>query len=351
FGGGVEGLFLRSAEGPVIRLDTGNFLQELTQAQAIVLQASPDELGLSLENQKYIHNALQEKPFFAVVAPDASQEYIDLLREQTTIFDKLLVSEELSCFSALLQHIVPEMNRQDLADYIQRDLTNDIQAQGPNIQEYCSSDYWESRAQSPGIPGLNVCYASSPRWINKAMHNTQVSALDSVLKNAVEELQISTLRPTLLEYGCGVGRLARFCTKYTTYHGTDISPSMIAKAQQLVPDTPFCTTEQLEQSPFPKMDIFMTCTVLHHNREEEQLKILRNCAQMAKSRVRLILLEDFIGPQKKSNNMFPLNISRIQSLVSRSFGGMCTLSSFRLLGYKPNTFLQRTALLELKIER
>jgi SAM-dependent methyltransferase len=183
------------------------------------------------------------------------------------------------------------------------------------------------------------------------MHNTQVSALNSVLKNAVEEVQISTLRPTLLEYGCGVGRLAKLCAKYTTYHGTDISPSMIAKAQQLSPDIPFYTTDQLEQSTFPKMDIFMICTVLHHNREGEQLKILKNCAQMAKSKVRLILLEDFIGPQKKSNNMFPLDISRIQSLVSKSFGGMCTLSSFRLLGYKPYTFLQRTALLELEIER
>lgn len=100
----------------------------------------------------------------------------------------------------------------------------------------------------------------------------EVENVLSQLKNLVPELS----REEMLDFGCGVGRLARHFLKYfQKYNGTDISENMIKKAREINKDFKaefFVNDADLKIFPDDKFDFIYSGIVLQHLPNKEFIK-------------------------------------------------------------------------------
>lgn len=342
------GLLTAAKDEAPVPLDANGIETALATAEAVLFDRGAGRAVLPHRVASVLKGALETLPFFAV--SDDSQ-FTLLPVPELTVFDRLIVTEPLAGYPASLQLVVPDDTADAILNAVWNDLSDDVVPMVKASDSYSPADYWEDRAQTALLPGRAVCYGAAPRHINKSMHAVHIKALDLAIRRASRKTRRTAALPTLLDYGCGIGRLASTCMPHVTYHGTDIAPSMIASARLLYPTLPFCTTSELKSAQFPTMDIAMLNTVLHHNPKNDRLAILRDCAALAGRFMRVILLEDFIGPNAPAANMFPVRVADVLDEIADCFGGSCTLSGMKLLGYKPNDYLQRTALFELEIQR
>lgn len=325
---------------------------------AIVLDVAPDAPSLPKPVRSFLSGLLGHVPFFAVHSGGAGGPTETPLETWAatngSIFDRFVLTGppearedykgpllplELAPGASLLAAVFADL-RSEMAE------SHEIEA------DYTPAGHWEARASRFGTSGRSVCYANAPRIINKMMHATQIEALVPAVRRAGLAMKHGSALPDLIEFGCGIGRLARTCRPHVRYHGVDISRSMIDFARVLNPGSRFFTTQTLGTADLPLMDIVMTVTVLHHNDRDERLKLLGSAAGLARDRVRLILLEDMMAPsQIKSQNMYPLSIESLQDEIAVAFGGTCTQAGFQLIGYKPHDLLPRTGLIELDVWR
>ncbi|TML32379.1 MAG: class I SAM-dependent methyltransferase, partial [Actinobacteria bacterium] len=74
-----------------------------------------------------------------------------------------------------------------------------------------------------------------------------------------DELGLPAARGRVLDFGCGVGRLARpFSARFEEYVGVDVAEGMVARAQELHADLANCTfvaAADLTQLPEASFDL------------------------------------------------------------------------------------------------
>lgn len=323
----------------------------LDTIQAIVLEHHPESPDVPLYVRRHIANLVGHIPFFAVYSENGDPAFKSWVTAHSTIFDRRVISRPVPGPPDLPPPLIspPET---PLMETVFKDLQMEVAPTFEYRESYTPAGHWEARAQQFGLSGRAVCYANAARATNKMMHAVQIEALEPAIARAAACMRRGAAAPNLLEYGCGIGRLMSYCQPHTTYHGADISRSMIDTARQLNPRGRFFTTRTLGTAAIPEIDIVMTVTVLHHNDRSERRKILKNAAKLAGGRIRLVLLEDLMVPaQIKSRNMYPLSIESLLDDIAMSFGGTCIQDGFQLLHYKPNDLVLRAALIELEIWR
>jgi SAM-dependent methyltransferase len=131
---------------------------------------------------------------------------------------------------------------------------------------YRPSAYWEDRARRFAAEGAGlaaVCAYGMPEFYNRAIHLEQRLALRPWLK----------VKPgtRVLDVGCGVGRWSRLvAARGATVTGVDLSPTMIAQAQQRaeaqgVADRCRFRVQDLSQLNLgEQFDLVLGVTVLQH---------------------------------------------------------------------------------------
>lgn len=347
----VDGAFKVGPDARARPIDAAAFARALANARAIVVEGDISKIALSPRLRIRIDDALSFLPFFSILPDRVSPAHIEWLQKNLTVFDRVLTGKPRAFCHGSFQLITRTDDRGECIARVLADLASDVETTEPEGAPYSPARHWQARGQAEGLVGRAVCYAQAPRIINKSMHAVQVAALKPAIARAARASEDGHSKPNLLDYGCGVGRLASVCQPHATYFGTDIAPSMIGRARALHPDRSFFVVDELQESDLPKFHILLFSTVLHHNDSSRRREILANCERLCSRRARLILLEDFIGPGRNAENMFPLTISGLLDDIAATFGGTCDLSGMRLLGYKPNDYSQRTAILELDLDR
>jgi len=106
---------------------------------------------------------------------------------------------------------------------------------------------------------------------------------------------------TILDYGCGVGRLS-VLFKPKNYTGMDISPEMLKIAREKHPDYTFIQMTQL-----PKTDIFFTANVLQHNND----KVVKSLDIPAKE----LYLYEIVGKGEHKPHLYPRTIEDYEMLL------------------------------------
>jgi Methyltransferase domain len=325
-------------------------LPEMETVQAIVLEALPGSRDVARPIQRRLAGMTGHVPFFAVHSGERNCPLAAWAGAQGTLFDRLVVPPSLPAPGFPLPLVLA--SEQSPIEAVYKDLQTEIAVSFEHEADYTPAAHWEARARQFGPSGRAVCYANAPRILNKMMHKVQIEALVPAIARAAAQMKRGSFPPSLMEFGCGIGRLARYCTPYVRYHGADISRGMIDTAREINPGRRFFTTPTLETATLPEIDIVMTVTVLHHNDRAERLKILASAARLAGRQVRLVLLEDMMSPaQIKSRNMYPLSIESLLDEIAATFGGTCTQAGFELVYYKPNDLIPRTGLIELDVLR
>lgn len=127
-----------------------------------------------------------------------------------------------------------------------------------------------------------------PFWAMTGNNKFGHWALDDFLKTGTNEvnnlmevakrLQYPVGRDSVLDFGCGVGRLARaFRTYFQNYHGVDVSESMISKANELnasLAQTSFILNKEENLRIFSEaeFDLVYSFAVLQHIPKKSTVK-------------------------------------------------------------------------------
>ena len=107
------------------------------------------------------------------------------------------------------------------------------------------------------------------RWTTEDFLATGVDEIEAVLAR-LAELGLGTQRGRALDFGCGAGRLSHglAAAGFAKVLGCDISPTMLEKAREIVPD-PACrfvqvTGTDLSAVETDSVDLVYSCRVLQH---------------------------------------------------------------------------------------
>ncbi|MFC5062711.1 class I SAM-dependent methyltransferase [Actinomycetospora atypica] len=107
------------------------------------------------------------------------------------------------------------------------------------------------------------------RWTPEEFLATGVTEIDALTKR-LGELGLDVGRGRAVDFGCGAGRLSHGLAQagFAEVLGCDISPTMLAKAREIVPD-PACRFLQVAGTDLAavetdSVDLVYTCRVLQH---------------------------------------------------------------------------------------
>ena len=107
------------------------------------------------------------------------------------------------------------------------------------------------------------------RWSPEEFLATGVAEIDTVI-GRLTELGLEPARGRALDFGCGAGRLSHGLAQsgFEEVLGCDISPTMLAKAREIVPD-PACRFLQVAGTDLSavesdSVDLVYSCRVLQH---------------------------------------------------------------------------------------
>ncbi len=169
--------------------------------------------------------------------------------------------------------------------------------------EYKPERYWEQRAKICHGEGFEaVCGFGCSARENFAMAEVQSAALDRALKT------IDFRGKEVVEIGCGIGRWTpMFLRRGAHYVGMDISPTMVERARQRVPESEFRRMDG-ERLPFEdgSMDLIFSVTVLHHNRYEQQTALIKEMIRVCRVGGWIFLMEGISEMERATFfNMFP----------------------------------------------
>ncbi|MDH3327717.1 MAG: class I SAM-dependent methyltransferase [Desulfobulbaceae bacterium] len=166
--------------------------------------------------------------------------------------------------------------------------------------EYDPEKYWGARAKSSeGSPLAAVCVFGALQSENESASKVQIRAIRKILKGLDLEGK------TVLEFGCGVGRLIPLFKKVRSrWHGVDISDDMLSMARNV---HGYAELTKIINHKIPyanlSMDFAYSVTVIHHNPYGDQEKIASELSRILKKGGYLLILED-LG-EKGQFNMFP----------------------------------------------
>lgn len=129
---------------------------------------------------------------------------------------------------------------------------------------------WEDLGRvDPFWAVLNVPSRRHGQWDPAEFFATGKREIDSLMKSA-EELALPRQRTSALDFGCGVGRMARsLASHFESYTGVDISEPMIARAREWNRDYTQCrfvlnTTGDLRIFDGASFDLIYSRFVLQH---------------------------------------------------------------------------------------
>jgi cyclopropane fatty-acyl-phospholipid synthase-like methyltransferase len=168
------------------------------------------------------------------------------------------------------------------------------------------------RAWSRARRTLRAPRAVKPRFDYQALYEAHARNLkgsdvvgdgdfDVVGKAELEILKEAGLRPesALLDFGCGIGRLARWAIPFLTdgsYVGIDISPTMIRRAQELCsPLLGRCRVKWFVQTtsnfalPPESLDMVCAFSVFTHMEHEDSYRYLSDAFRIVKPGGRFLL--------------------------------------------------------------
>lgn len=348
-----DGAKLVSSDGSEEILSPEDVLDQLPSAAAFMFMDTPLSAKLPTILISAIYEACKKVPCFLTNVALSDPGFRDQIGRVATIFDRILLQDgEVrpdSVGVALELKFPPETNPVQL---VLTDLQTEAELESPTITDYDAGDHWEKRAISFEDSSRAVCYANASRRINKLMHCRQVEALSPAILRAVARAKNSSEMPSLLEYGCGIGRLVPYCAPYSKYHGVDISSTMVNTARNLNPSRFFYTSKDLENLDDLPIDVLLLVTVMHHNDRQGRLEIWKNVAALAGESLQIVFLEDMlIRKHNTSANMHNLTMDDLLDEMTSAFGGTCNLHGFQLIGYKPHDFVARGAVMELEVNR
>lgn len=190
---------------------------------------------------------------------------------------------------------------------------------------YDPEEYWDSRAASGKENAHHaVCVKNASGAENKTAENVQLATLARIFSS------YNLDGKSALEFGCGIGRLAPwFMKKGLRYTGVDLSGNMISAAKERLPDCGFHKLTNHE-IPFPPgtFDLVYTVTVIHHNKHEDQPKIINELLRVTKPGGLILLMED-LDTGCSSFNMFPNTLEKWIGLVEKD--GAARLVSKKLV--------------------
>jgi 2-polyprenyl-3-methyl-5-hydroxy-6-metoxy-1,4-benzoquinol methylase len=125
------------------------------------------------------------------------------------------------------------------------------------------------------------------RWDADEFFATGRAEIDELLA-ALDRVGLPVARGSALDFGCGVGRLARALSAHFAHvAGVDIAPSMIAKAEALNADRSNCewrvnAASDLHAFADGTFDLIYSNIVLQHMRPTFALAYLREFVRLAK---------------------------------------------------------------------
>lgn len=331
------------------------FLSHLRRARTILIEADTTQLSVPALFRLPLLNAIRSVPVYFDTITKKISPFIAQIMSEATIFDRVLVDKSDNLRSDIGLSCTIECDRNaNLEDVIVNDLSIDEGTAGSEIEPNHDGPmkHWNSRAATFGGLGRTVCYLNAARHINKLMHSVQVAELGEALKRAQRTTENPDGKITLLDYGCGIGRLSRLASKFGSYNGIDFAPSMVKVARQINPSANFFTIEEADNGVLPLCDTVMAVTVVQHNDKPNRREIFSRISRLSGVRFRLILLEDLVATDRiDAVNMHHFSIDDLMDDIVSQIGGTTTLESFRLLSYKPADLVRRTGLLELEIRR
>jgi SAM-dependent methyltransferase len=305
-----------------------------------------------------MHEEHRDIPFVAVLPPtfdlDALVQLFDEpLFRHVTPFDRFVVADdrvwlalaERYCW-AREQRILP--TPRDLTDLMGRTVA-DIECTArlcERMNERGSMDpldYWRWRGSESAMLPLPVgtCSPRHDLRDNKAMHLMQSHALRPVfarvLKGAGDDHT-----PRVLEVGTGLGRwAASFPARTVDFTGADISPDALKRAKINFPDATFARLSDELTIPLDdeSVDLAFTVTVLHHNRDEAKVRLVRDMWRVVKPGGALVFLEDFVASRSRPGaNVFPLSMSGFIELLLEATRWRVAVDNLDALRYPRDAF-------------
>jgi SAM-dependent methyltransferase len=140
-----------------------------------------------------------------------------------------------------------------------------------------SADWDELAAVDPLYAILSDPTKRGGRWDTDEFLATGVREVESLLEKA-GRLGYPTRRSAALDFGCGVGRIARaLAGRFDSCVGVDISQTMIDRAQSLNADVPNCSfwvnsTPDLRAFEGQTFDLVYSALVLQHMRSRIEIE-------------------------------------------------------------------------------
>ncbi|MDN5857642.1 MAG: class I SAM-dependent methyltransferase [Pseudonocardia sp.] len=130
---------------------------------------------------------------------------------------------------------------------------------------------WTELGGSDPMWAALTCSGRGGHWNAEGFLRTGRAEIDDVLA-LLRRRGIEPTAGTALDFGCGPGRLtAALAAGFTKVIGVDVSPTMLAKAREIVPAELACRCEfvlnegsDLARIPDASVDLVYTCRVLQH---------------------------------------------------------------------------------------
>lgn len=148
---------------------------------------------------------------------------------------------------------------------------------------YDPRDYWAKRFHAQG-----PTYVASSRDGSAAQAEAFTAALEPALASALRDGYRS-----ILDYGCGTGRLAPFLSNAMEYAGVDLNAPAVEYARRTQPDHTFSVVDAEGRIPWidQSFDVVVAVTVLQHVPE---VCIAATCAEIRRVLYsgRVVLIED-----------------------------------------------------------
>lgn len=310
----------------------------VTAADAVVLGTLPEATGRRPGDSELLRAAIRKTPLFIVGGPD--QRLSDGRTVEAgfalTDYDRLVVTEPGHASGSARHIVAPDTDRDTLIRLAREEL------EGTDLPPYLDLS-----------PILATTYAGQPasrdapqlgsRKASKIVHMEQIQALEKAMQSALERDGLAS-RPSLLDFGCGGGRLYPQCMPRTRYCGADRDPKALAAARAMHPSGRFVEADTLETSE-PSFDILLSVNVLQHCAIEERRALYALWSKLIQYGGSLILLENALPSE--TTGIHAVSIEEIILDLGRAFGGSIDVDTFQTISYPPYDGMSPSVLVNL----
>lgn len=159
-------------------------------------------------------------------------------------------------------------------------------------------DYWRTHNRlwagvdlTKDPEGLaNVCHAGAPYYVNRYAAKCQERVFDDFLSLVPHRRAV----PRALDVGCGAGRWSkRLATAGFKVTGIDLQPDLLERNQVEFPGIEF-QYSSIQDFGGSDFDLVTSITVIQHNPEDEQQRIVRKFRAMLRSGGYALIMENIV---------------------------------------------------------